>query len=271
MQLAKRLSLFGILSGLLLLPAGCAKAPGGSNGAISPVSGPQLFVTMTVRGKLNPNYYYYVLFNINNTPGPGGTSVTGPVPVVAPPYGNGFAAGAFTNYVQYHATNGGTGFSYYAISPDLLTPSYLGSTGVLVQSAASDTTLSFQIPLAQLVPTGSSLTVNDINQLEINFVATNTLNVIGDSLANPKYFDSLGTPESTGTYVNINVRLPGGAIQQGLYQNSDTNIEDQSHDVAQAGNGIPMRVTSTIDPGQPNEFNPDNIDITDWSIRLNPQ
>lgn len=266
MQLAKRLFLFSGLCGLLLLPAGCAKAPGGSNGAISPVSGPQLLVTMTVRGTINPSYYYFVLFNVNNQRGPGGTSVTGPVPVVAPPYGNGFAAGAFTNYVQYHATNGGTGFSYYAISPDLLTPVYLGSTGPLVQSAAGTSTLSFQIPLAQLVPTGSSLTVNDINQLEVNFVATNTLNVIGDSLANPKFFDSLGMPESTGTYVNINVRLPGGAIQQGLYQNSDTSIEGQGADVATAGNGMPQVVTGTV-----NGVDTTALDITDWSIRLNPQ
>ena len=266
MKLAlRRLSFLSVLSGLLLLPAGCAKAPGGSDGATSPVSGPQLFITMTVKGKINSDYYYYVLFNINDTPGPGGTGVTGPVPVVAPPYGNGFAAGAFTNYVQFHGTNGGTGFGYYAISADLLTPSYRGSTGILIQSSATTSTLSFQIPLAQLLPVGSSLTVDNINQLEVNFVNTNIPNVIGDSLATPKFFDSLNTPESTGSFVDINVRSAGGTVQQGLYNDATTNNEGPG-DVAQSGNGSPTRVTGTV-----NGVDTDALDIIDWSIRLNPQ
>ena len=69
---------------------------------------------MTVAGTINPAYYYYVLFNVNNTPNSNNSGPTGPVPVVAPPYANGFAAGAFTNYVEYNSgVPGGTGFGYY--------------------------------------------------------------------------------------------------------------------------------------------------------------
>lgn len=252
----------GALTGLVL--AGCAKAP--SSGSTSPVSGPQLFVTMTVRGTINPTYYYYVLFNVNNAPGPGGTGATGPVPVVAPPYGNGFAAGAFTTYVQYHGTNGGTGFGYYAISPDLLTPIYIGSSGPLVTSQAVGNTLSFQLPLAQLVPPNSALTVDQITQIEINFVSTNIVPAIGDNPTD-KYFDSLGPPESSGTFVNLIVRPTGvgGGVQQILRQNSDTGIESQEQDVAQAGNGSPQRVSGTI-----NGVTINDLDIIDWSLRLNP-
>ncbi len=275
MKLALRLSFLSVLSGLLLLPAGCAKAPGGSDGATSPVSGPQLFVTMTVKGTINPNYYYYVLFNINDTPGPGGTSLTGPVPVVAPPYGNGFAAGAFTNYVQFHGTNGGTGFGYYAISADLLTPSYRGSTGYLIQSSVSGSTISFQIPLAQVVPLGSNLTVDSINQLEVNFVTTNVVNVIGDSLTTPKYFDALNLPTSTGSFVDLNVRSAGGAVQQGLYNDATTNNEGEL-DVATLGNSGPVSVNyNSLSATHMTSDNPpislDDLDIIDWSIRLNPQ
>lgn len=220
---------------------------------------------MTVKGTINPSYYYYVLFNVNNTPGPNRTAVTGPVPVVGPPYGNGFAAGAFTNYVEYNGgVPGGTGFGFYAISADLLQPKYLGSTGYLVTSAVSPgNTLSFQIPLAQLAPSG--LTVDGINQLEVNFVATNVVNVIGDSLSTPKYFDALNLPTSTGSFVDINVRTAGGAVQQGLYQDSLTNNEGPG-DVAQAGNGVPQVVTGTV-----SGVTTDDLDITDWSLRLNPQ
>ena len=95
-----RRTLLAALPCLLLLLAGCAKAP--SRGITSPASGPQILVTMTVAGRINPSYYYFVLFNVRqNTTGP-----TGPVPVVAPPYGNGFAAGAFTNYVEVQCAPG---------------------------------------------------------------------------------------------------------------------------------------------------------------------
>ena len=77
-----RRTLLAGLTGLLLLPAGCAKAPSGAMGSTSPASGPQMFVTLTVAGSINPLYYYFVLFNVNNAPGP--TGQTGPVPVVAP-------------------------------------------------------------------------------------------------------------------------------------------------------------------------------------------
>ena len=81
-----------------------------------------------------------------------GTSLTGPVPVVAVPYGNGFAAGAFTNYVEYHnGQPGGTNFGFWTISSDLLTPSYLGSSSpYLVTSQAGSNTFTVQIPLAAL-------------------------------------------------------------------------------------------------------------------------
>ena len=57
---------------------------------------------MTVAGQIEPDYFYYVLFNVNNTTGVGG--LTGPVPVVAPPYYNGFAVGAFSSYLEYNGS-----------------------------------------------------------------------------------------------------------------------------------------------------------------------
>lgn len=247
---------------VLLLSAGCAKAPSGAGG--SPVSGAQVFVTLTVAGKINPQYYYYVLFNVNNAPAPSNRGLLGPVPVVAPPYGNGFAAGAITNYVEYNGgVPGGTGFGYYNFSDvNLLQPSYLGSTGYLVQSQISGNTLSFQIPLARLAPLGT--TVDQINQLEVNFVTTNTVNVIGDSLSSPKYFDALDVPSSTGSFVNIIVRTPGGGVQSASYSNAMTNNETGG-DVSQYVNGFPVTVNAAQFPDV------NDLDITDWTIRINAQ
>lgn len=246
-----------------LLLAGCAKGP--SSGITSPISGPQLLVTMTVAGRINPGYYYYVLFNVNDTPSQSNSGPTGPVPVVAPPYVNGFAAGAFTNYIEYNqGVPGGTGFGFYSIDAALRQPNYLGSSGYLVSSQVSGGTLSFQLPLARLAT--SAITVDQIQTLQINFVTTNTVQIVPDSLT-PKYFDALYPPDQSGNnFVNIRVRnTPGGPVQQLNSSNTDTNIEGSS-DVAQYVNGFPTLVS-----GVQNGVTTPDLDIIDFTIRLNLQ
>ena len=247
-----------------LLLAGCAKAPSG--GITSPASGPQLLVTMTVAGVINTGYYYFVLFNVNNTPNASNSGPTGPVPVVAPPYVNGFAAGAFTNYVEYNnSVPGGTGFGFYAIDSALRQPSYLGSGGYLVTSQVSGSTLSFQLPLARLAT--STVSVDQIQTLQVNFITTNAVQVVGNDFGTPKYFDALYTPDQSGNnFVNIFVRnTAGGPIQQLNYFNRDRNIEG-SGDVAQDVNGIPVIVS-----GVQNGVTIADLDIVDFTIRLNLQ
>ena len=242
------------LACLLLLPTGCAKSPDGVPSNSS--SGPQVFVTMTVAGNLNPNYYYFVLFNVNEAKGPG-TGITGPVPVVAAPYGNGFAAGAFTNYIEYHnGQPGGTNFGFWTISSDLLTPSYLGSSSpYLVQSRAGSSTITMQIPLAALA-TASTPTAA-IQNIEVNFIATNIVPPPGDTLT-AKYVDSL-YPTNDPNSLNRFIIIP--TTQSGIYQNSDQNLEP-SGDVTQYVNGFPITVT----PGQLPDVG--SLDITDWSVRV---
>jgi len=245
-----------------LLLAGCAKAP--SSGITSPTSGPQLLVTMTVAGRINPSYYYFVLFNVNNTPGQNNSGPTGPVPVVAPPYVNGFAAGAFSNYVEYNqGVPGGTGFGFYSIDSRLTTPSYLGSSGYLVTSQVSGGTLSFQLPLAFLAT--SAVTADQIQTLQINFVTTNAVQVVGNDFGTPKYFDALYTPDQSGNnFVKIIVRTAAsGPVMQLNYTN--TNIEGGG-DVAQYVNGVPVIVS-----GVQNGVTVADLDITDFTIRLNLQ
>jgi len=246
-----------------LLLAGCAKAPSG--GITSPTSGPQLLITMTVAGRINPAYYYFVLFNVNDTPNGNNSGVTGPVPVVAPPYVNGFAAGAFTNYVEYNqGIPGGTGFGFYNIDAALRQPNYLGSTGYLVTSQVLGNTLSFQLPLSFLAT--STVTTDQIQTLQINFVTTNIVPVQPDSTA-PKYFDALNPPDlANNSFVRIIVRTTaGGPVIQLNYSNTTTNIEG-SGDVAQYVNGVPVVVS-----GVQNGVTIADLDITDFTIRLNLQ
>src|SRR5579871_6077291 len=76
---------------------GCAKYPTGSTG----VTSKRVTFTMTVSGALNPNYVYIVALNPSTLLNP---TTTGPIPVVAPPWGNGFVAGGCTYFVQWNPT-----------------------------------------------------------------------------------------------------------------------------------------------------------------------
>jgi hypothetical protein len=244
----------------LLLTAGCAKSP--SSGITSPTSGPQLFVTLSVLGNINPNYYYFVLFNVNNTPNQNNSSVTGPVPVVAPPYGNGFAAGAITNFVEYNSgVPGGTDIGFYNFSdPNLLQPNYLGTGRYLVTAQAVGNTLSFQLPLIYLAT--AAITVDLIQSLQVNFLTTNTVPLIGQNLTQPKYFDSLGTADQTGTYGNIIVRSGGGPVQQVLFQENSSGV---------GTTGVLQNIGSSFVPVTAQDFpNVNDLTISNFSIRLNP-
>ncbi len=252
-----------LLAALLLLPAGCAKSP--STGSSSPVSGPQLLVTMTVAGNINPNYYYYVLFNVNNTPGPNNTSVTGPVPVVtsADNTGNGYAAGAFTNYVEYNGgVPGGTNFNYYVVDKTLFNSQPLG-TGYLIQKQASGNTLTFQIPLSALAT--STVSATAISSLQVNFIATNVVPQSGQSLSTPKYFDALYPPQQAGnSYVNLIIRDASQTLLANTFTNTGSGVNESSGDVAQYVNGVPIVVTGTT----PDGVTTNDLDITGFTVQL---
>ena len=256
-----RRPLLAALPLLLLLPAGCAKAPGGAS--VSTGQGTQVIVTMTVAGTINPNYYYFVLFNVNNSPGPTGTA---PVPVVTvrDTGGNGFAAGAFTNYVEFNQTVpggaavGGTNVGYYGISSDLLTPSYLGSSSpYLVQAQVSGNTLSFQIPLAELAT--SSVPAGSITSLQINFVTTNLV-TSNPSAPQTKVFDALGQTNQLGG-LNNPITIQTGT--SGIYNNASVQ-DEAAGDVTEYVNGQPVTATSANTPG----VTTNDLDITDWSVQI---
>ena len=221
---------------------------------------------MTVAGNINPAYYYYILFNVNNTLGPNNSSVTGPVPVVATPYGNGYAAGAFTNYVEYNSGQpGGTNFNYYVVDPTLFNSEPLGQAH-LIQAQAVGSTLTFQLPLAYLAT--STVTADQINSLQVNFITTNIVPVNGQNISTPKYFDALYPPQQAGnSYVNLIIRDVGGTLLANTFTNNGSGVNESSGDVAQYVNGVPEIVTGTTSDG----VTSNDLDITNWTIQLTGQ
>ncbi len=226
----------------LLLAAGCAKTPTTANGGV----GPQLFITMTVKGQINPADFYFVLFNVNNTAGVGGA--TGPIPVVASPWGNGFATGAITSFVEWT----GNTYLFNVVNPaDPTLRTYAPGQFALpnaVPPQTGGTTLQFQIPLSFLAT--ASIPVASITSVQINFLATDAIPL--DPYSGTKLFDALGTSNEVGS-INDFISIP--TMQSGVYQNSDKLLEP-SGDVTQAGNGT----FQTAD-------NPD-LDIVNWRVEV---
>jgi hypothetical protein len=189
--------------------------------------------------------------------------VTGPVPVVAPPYGNGYAAGAFTNYVEYNGGQpGGTNFNFYAVDKTLFNSQPLG-TGYLIQKQAAGNTLTFQLPLAALAT--SSVSAAAINSLQVNFIATNVVPPNGQDIATAKYFDALYPPQQNGnSYINLIIRDASQTLLTNTFTNLGSGVNESSGDVAQYVNGLPITVSGTTADG----VTTNDLDITNWTIQL---
>jgi hypothetical protein len=219
--------------------AGCAKSPSMPGASV----GTQIVVSMTVRGVIRPDYFYYVLFN--NSADASGTS--GPVPVVAPPYGNGFAAGTFTQFVVVNGAQS-SGYGVYAVKPGSNLRSFTPLPSP-VQTATGTSTIQFRIPLSELAT--PSVPAASIRYLQINFVNTNTVPV-DPNYTGLKLFDALGDstqPGGINDYISIDVS------KAATYQNSDKGLEGPN-DVVQVGNGTFQVV------------NEPDLDIVDWRVQV---
>ncbi len=228
--------------------AGCAKSPSSPSARV----GTQMVISMTVRGVIRPDYFYYVLFN--NSADASGTS--GPVPVVAPPYGNGFAAGTFTHFVVVNGAQGSggggsaapVGYGVFAITPGSNLRSFTPLPSP-VQTATGTSTIQFRIPLSELAT--AAVPAASIRYVQINFVNTNTVPV-DPNYTGLKLFDALGDgtqPGGINDYISIDVS------KAATYQNSDKNLEGPN-DVVQVGNGTFQVV------------NEPDLDIVNWQVQI---
>jgi hypothetical protein len=238
------LRFLAIIFGVLLL-TGCAEYPP-SNGSSS--SGAMLNITMTVAGQINPNYYYFVVFN--NVNDPHGTN--GPEPVIAPPWGNGFVAGAATSYVEYSPTQPGDGYLIYKFSGSTIQQSTaVGAPSQDTAVAPGGNTIQFQIPLSQLATSGVS--ASDTNYIQVNFIATNRIPVNPEDTS-PKEFDALGDSHPGTGQLNDYITIP--TVQSNNY--SDSSIGDEPTGDEEVTNGS----------GGYSPVNDPDVDISGWSIQI---
>jgi hypothetical protein len=207
-----------------------------------------LNITMTVSGTINPNYFYFVVFNnVNDSHG-----TNGPEPVIAPPWGNGFVAGAATSYVEYTPTQPGDGYLIYKFNGSTLQQSVpQGAPSQDTPVSAGRDTIQFQIPVADLAT--STVSASTTNYIQVNFIATNRIPVNPEDTS-PKEFDALGDSHPGTGQLNDYITIP--TTQSNSYSSSSTNDEPTGDEEVTNGSGGYSPIN---DP---------DVDISDWSIQV---
>ncbi|MCX7924409.1 MAG: hypothetical protein N2554_01210 [Fimbriimonadales bacterium] len=196
---------------LLLSLSACARFPD------TPDTGGvrRIVVEVQVAGRIRPDYHYFVLFNLSNDP----TGQAGPVPVVAPPWGNGFAAGAFTHFMRFDNLQPVGGYALYRVVPNtnLSVFEYLGAPRFSEPVGAQSSRLRFEIDLTQFLPAPREAA--QMQFIQLNIVATDRIPLDPNDLT-PKVVDALGD-SALGVSQYLNIRID----QNRILRNADTNLE----------------------------------------------
>jgi hypothetical protein len=212
----------------LLLVAGCARSPGGGNA--QPAR--QLLLQMTVAGRIQPNLFYYIALDVT------GDQSRGPLPVVGPPWGNGFATGQITHFVRIQ---GGQAEVFQILAnTNLLQYESLGRPFDFRPPQGTGT-FGVTLDMDTLVPSATALT-----NLNVNMIATDTV-PLDPQFPGPKLVDAFGTVGNS--FLTIPV------FSSRVFTNRDfpTPLEP-ANDVLRAPS------LSTVDA-------PD-LDIVDWRIEV---
>jgi hypothetical protein len=260
-----------LLSGLLA--GSCARTP-----AVTAAGNKTfLIVNMTVRGQIQPSdatvpYYYFCLINLTDN-----QNDAGPVPILNPPWGNGFAADkqppggqGFVGFVRYDRFQGQGGYGLYGVPKD--------ATGTFIRAATvpqagfvplgqpdsyrtpqqGESLLTFQVDLNRLKKNPLDATEALPQYVQINLLTTDKLPQGADDV--PKAWDAFGNSRTgtLSTYVTLQTTV------NRILRNSDLQPDDP------------------LSPGEPTDIdvkdrqfgqiiNEPNLDIVDWSIEIRHQ
>jgi hypothetical protein len=226
------LALLRVLCVLVVsLSSGCANTPSG----VSAVPPRQLVLQLTVAGRIQPNLQYYFAMDFE------ADQSRGPLPVVGPPWGNGWGTGAITHYVVVR----GNQAQVFRFVPN----------SNLLQTESLGRPFDFRPPSSSLP--GRVVVTLDADTLAppSNMLATFNYNIIATDITpldpqfpGPKLVDAFGT--SGNQFVTIPLS------QNRIFANTDLNppIERQG-DVFQA----PVLTPAT---------GAGDLDIVDWSVEV---
>jgi hypothetical protein len=209
---------------------GCAKFPDTGAGA----GGTRLIFRMIMDGPVNPNFVYIVALNpsIEDVP-----TTQGPIPVIAPPWGNGFVEGTVTHFVRWDTSQSPHYLIFQFRDANLIDYFERGVPVNFLEVEPGGREISFEIELSQIA--ASEAEAETFRTLQVNFL---TMDNVPQGTGGDKVWDALGDgrlPGEIDEFVNIPLRTSG------IYDN--------------------LRFQNL----EPRGDNPDPaLDIVDWSVEV---
>ncbi|HJP82999.1 MAG TPA: hypothetical protein VJ835_05785 [Fimbriimonadaceae bacterium] len=244
---ARYATCFTLLASLLLLLAGCAKFPG--NGAAG--ANTQVRFSMTVAGKIKPNYIYVVAIRWAKD-NPPFDKDRGPIPVIAAPWGNGMVAGRANVFMKWDAFQSPEYqlFEFTDPIPDnqfpvdgqaYLTQFALKSIPLNVRDVGeNDRTIEFTLDLSQIAQNSGDIPL--LRNLQVNFLTMDRVPQGNDT--GSKFWDGIGDNDS--------VFDVGNFLTVSLDQNNTYSNTQGQYQGVETQNDVP-------DP---------DLDIVDWQIQV---
>ncbi|MFN3682673.1 MAG: hypothetical protein ACK41F_01930 [Fimbriimonadaceae bacterium] len=218
---------------VLVLGLGCAKVPGGGGG----IRTRRVVVTLTYAGPIRPEYVYIVGIRPSAEAAP---TTTGPIPVVAPPWGNGFVTGNCTHFVRWDPTQSPT-FTLYRFRDASLTAWFdVGAPLNAIDPGPEGRTLRFELDVSQVASTPAE--ADSFASIQLNFFSQDR---VPQGSLGTKAWDALGNsrlPSEINQYLTVDLR------RNGLYTNDRAGGLEPANDVA--------------DP---------SLDLVDWSVEVRVQ
>jgi hypothetical protein len=216
-----------------LMAAGCARTPAGAVRAPAR----QLVLELTVAGRIQSNLQYYLALDLDADPN------TGPLPVVGPPWGNGWGTGMITHYV---VIRGGQAL-VFRFRPDtnLLETEPLGRPfDFRPPTPAAPGRVAVTLDLDTLVPPTTELPTFTYN------ILTTDITPLDPQFPGPKLVDGFG--RSGNQFVTLS------ALQNRVFANGDLSPPVEAPDDV-------FRAPELAAANSP------DLDIVDWRVEVRRQ
>ena len=217
----------------LVLVAGCAKLPDTPVGT----GGTRLAFTITLAREVNPSYVYMVALRPSEDDNP---TEQGPIPVIAPPWGNGFVAGTVTHFVSWTNVQSPRYLIDRFRDAALIDYFALGAPVNYIDVLPGGKELRFEVDLTQIAP--DAATATRYRSIQLNFLTNDR---IPQGAVGTKNWDALGDGRLPGE-VNTPITIP--LRTSGTYDNARFLNVEPNGDVA--------------DP---------DLDIVDWKVEVRRQ
>lgn len=200
----------------LITSSACVRHPadGGTPGT------KRLIFSFTMEDPINQNFVYIVAMRPSESENP---IDQGPIPVVQPPWGNGFVAGNVTHFVRWDPA-AAPAFQIYRMQSNLIDFFPIGTPVVVQDVRTGDRTMRFEVDLRQLASSDDE--ANRFQSIQVNFF---TMDTVPRTEAQSKIWDALGDGRNVAE-INSPITIP--LRTSGVYDNRRFGDLEPQGDVA---------------------------------------